>query len=91
LPATGIYAVRVELDDVTYPGALSAGFRPTFGGNTLTVEVFILDFERDLYDKLLMVWFVQRLRAEKRFASVSSLQQQMARDVENARRILAPS
>ena len=57
----------------------------------LTVEVFILDFEGDLYDKLLTVWFVQRLRAEKRFASVASLQQQMARDVENARRILAHS
>jgi riboflavin kinase/FMN adenylyltransferase len=91
LPATGIYAVRVDLGDMTHAGALSIGFRPTFGDNTLTVEVFILDFEGDLYDKLLTVWFVQRLRAEKRFASVASLQQQMARDVENARRILAHS
>ncbi|HEV2012419.1 MAG TPA: bifunctional riboflavin kinase/FAD synthetase [Candidatus Dormibacteraeota bacterium] len=88
LPATGIYAVRVEIDDRSYSGALSVGFRPTFGGNTLTVEVFILDFDGDLYDKLLTVWFVQRLRGEKRFASVPALQQQMARDVDNARRIL---
>jgi riboflavin kinase / FMN adenylyltransferase len=88
LPATGIYAVHVEFDDWSYSGALSVGFRPTFGGNTLTVEVFILDFEGDLYDKLLTVWFVQRLRGEKRFASVPALQQQMARDVDNARRIL---
>ena len=70
---------------------MSLGFRPTFGGNNLTVEVFILDFEADIYDQLLTVWFVQRLRAEKRFASVTSLQHQMARDVENARRILVPS
>jgi riboflavin kinase/FMN adenylyltransferase len=93
LPATGIYAVRVDLEDRTLAGALSVGFRPTFGGNTLTVEVFILDFDGDLYDKLLTVWFVQRLRGEKRFASVTTLVQQMARDVENARRILgvAPS
>jgi riboflavin kinase / FMN adenylyltransferase len=91
LPATGIYAVRVDLEDVTYPGALSIGFRPTFGGNTLTVEVFILDFAEDIYDRLLNVWFVQRLRAEKRFASVPALLQQMARDVENTRRILARS
>jgi riboflavin kinase / FMN adenylyltransferase len=91
LPATGIYAVRVDLEDATYPGALSLGFRPTFGGNTLTVEVFILDFDRDIYDRLLTVWFVQRLRGEKRFASVPALQQQMTRDVENARRILAHS
>jgi riboflavin kinase / FMN adenylyltransferase len=91
LPANGIYAVRVELADKTHAGALSLGFRPTFGGNSLTVEVFILDFDADLYDQLLTVWFVQRLRAEKRFALVASLQQQITRDVENARRILSPS
>jgi riboflavin kinase / FMN adenylyltransferase len=89
LPANGIYAARVDLKDVTYAGALSVGFRPTFGGNTVTVEVFILDFDADIYGRLLTVWFVQRLRGEKRFASVPALQQQMARDVENARRILA--
>jgi riboflavin kinase / FMN adenylyltransferase len=88
LPATGIYAVRVDVEDRRYAGALSVGFRPTFGGNTLTVEVYILDFDGDLYDRLLTVWFVQRLRGEKRFASVTTLQQQMTRDVENARRIL---
>lgn len=91
LPANGIYAARVDLDDKTYAGALSAGFRPTFGGSTVTVEVFILDFDADIYDRLITVWFVQRLRGERRFASVPALQQQMARDVENARRILAHS
>jgi len=55
----------------------------------VTVEVFILDFDADIYGRLLTVWFVQRLRGEKRFAAVPALQQQMARDVENARRILA--
>jgi riboflavin kinase / FMN adenylyltransferase len=89
LPANGIYAARVGLEDVTYSGALSVGFRPTFGGSSVTVEVFILDFDADIYGRLLTVWFVQRLRGEKRFASVPALQQQMARDVENARRILA--
>lgn len=91
LPANGIYAARVDLEDAIYAGALSVGLRPTFGGTTVTVEVFILDFDADIYDKLLTVWVVQRLRGEKRFASVPSLQQQMARDVENARRILVPT
>lgn len=89
LPANGIYAVRVLLDSTRYAGALSLGFRPTFGGNTLTVEVFLFDFEGDLYDRLLTVFFVQRLRAEKRFASIPALQHQIGRDVENAKRILA--
>ena len=88
LPANGIYAARVDLEDRTYAGALSVGLRPTFGGTTVTFEVFILDFDADIYDRHVTVWVVQRLRGEKRFASVPSLQQQMARDVENARRIL---
>lgn len=92
LPAMGVYAVRVQLaDGRQHDGALSVGVRPTFGGQTVTVEVFILDFEGDLYGQILVVWFVQRLRAEKRFASVTGLTTQMARDVENARRILARS
>ncbi|MDQ6713124.1 MAG: riboflavin kinase, partial [Candidatus Dormibacteraeota bacterium] len=83
-----IYASRVDIDGQNYGGATSIGFRPTFGGNTLTVEAFVLDFNGDLYDKLITVWFLQRLRAEKRFATVEALQRQMARDVENTRRIL---
>jgi len=89
LPANGVYAIRVLVDSSLHNGALNLGFRPTFGGNTLTVEAFLLDFEGDLYDRLLTVSFVQRLRGEKRFASLPALQQQIARDVENAKRILA--
>jgi riboflavin kinase/FMN adenylyltransferase len=91
IPASAVYAARVQLDGETRQGALSVGFRPTFGGHNLTVEVFIMDFEGDLYDQVLSVWFVQRLRGEKRFASVPGLQHQMTRDVENARRILGRS
>jgi riboflavin kinase / FMN adenylyltransferase len=89
IPANGVYAARVLRDDRIYEGALSVGYRPTFGGNSLTVEVFILDFDAEIYGEVLTVWFVQRLRAEKRFASVPALQEQMKRDVENAKRILA--
>src|SRR5438128_6445591 len=55
LPATGIYAVRVDSADRTYAGALSVGFRPTFGSTSLTVEVFILAFDADVYDTQLTV------------------------------------
>ena len=91
VPASGVYAARVDFEGQLLRGALSVGYRPTFGGHNLTVEVFIMDFDGDLYDRLLTVWFVQRLRGERRFASVPGLQQQMAKDVENARRILARS
>ena len=88
VPATGVYAARVEWNGERHLGALSVGFRPTFGGHDLTVEVFVLDFTGNLYDRTLTASFVQRLRGEKRFATVPALQQQMTRDVENARRIL---
>jgi riboflavin kinase/FMN adenylyltransferase len=91
LPANGVYAVRVELEGGGHQGALNLGFRPTFGGNTLTVEVFLLDYQGDLYGRLLTVFFVQRLRGERRFASITALQQQITRDVETARRVLSRS
>ena len=89
LPANGVYAIRVRLEEIALTGVLNVGFRPTFGGNTLTVEAFIFDFEGDLYGKLMTVSFVQRLRGEKRFASAEALQQQIGRDVANAKRILS--
>ena len=88
IPPNAVYAARVDIDGQLHGGAVSVGFRPTFGGSSLTVEVFVLDFEGDLYDRVLTVWFIQRLRAEKRFATVPALQTQMARDVEHAKRIL---
>lgn len=91
LPANGVYAVRVDVEGAEHQGALNLGFRPTFGGHTLTVEVFLLDYQGDLYGKLLTVFFFQRLRGERRFASVTALQHQIARDVETARRVLSRS
>jgi riboflavin kinase/FMN adenylyltransferase len=89
VPANGVYAIRVLVDGVLVDGVLNAGFRPTFGGNVLTVEAFLFNFQGDLYGKLLTVSFVQRLREEKRFPSATALQEQIARDVTEAKRILA--
>jgi riboflavin kinase/FMN adenylyltransferase len=89
IPPHGVYAVRVEVDGETYPGAAYVGVRPTFGEHTVMVEAYLLDFEGDLYRKELAVSFVQRLRGERRFASVPALQQQMAKDVAKARRVLS--
>lgn len=89
IPPNAIYASRVDIDGQIHEGATSIGFRPTFAEKRLTVEVFLFDFDGDLYDKLITVWLVQRLRAEKRFVTVRALQLQMAQDVENARRVLS--
>jgi riboflavin kinase/FMN adenylyltransferase len=93
LPADGIYATRARLPGETEArrdAVISVGVRPQFGsGKPRLVEVYLMDASLDLYGELLSVEFVARLRGEERFASVEALQEQMARDVANARQALA--
>jgi riboflavin kinase / FMN adenylyltransferase len=88
VPAQGIYAVRVKSPHGRHLGALNIGYRPTFGGDRLTIEVFILDFDGDLYGAQLEVSFVARLRNEEKFASAEELAEAIARDVAETRRLL---
>ncbi len=88
LPADGIYAVRVRWNGAWRDGAASLGIRPTFGGTARQLEVYVLDFDGDLYDRVLEVQFVKRLREEKKFESVDALVEQMRRDVEATRQAL---
>jgi len=93
-PAHGVYACRaaVELDGDWrwWPAATSIGVRPTFvTGRGLLVEAFLLGFDGDLYERELRLEFLARLRGELRFESVDELVEQMARDVEDTRRVAA--
>jgi riboflavin kinase/FMN adenylyltransferase len=89
VPAQGIYAVRVKSSFGRHQGALSIGYRPTFGGDRLAIEVFLLDFDGDLYGAQLEVSFVARIRDEKKYESAAELAEAIARDVEETRRLLA--
>jgi riboflavin kinase/FMN adenylyltransferase len=93
LPADGIYVVRARLPGETEarrPAVVSLGVRPQFGsGKPRLVEVYLMDASLDLYGEPLSVEFVARQRGEERFESVEALQEQMARDVAEARRRLA--
>lgn len=89
LPANGIYAVIAELDGARLPAVANIGVRPTFGVNDRLVEVYLLDFDRDIYGQRLGVSLVKRLRDEVRFDSVDDLVAQMHRDVGEARGVLS--
>jgi riboflavin kinase/FMN adenylyltransferase len=89
LPASGVYAVRVRTPHGWHGGAANIGTKPTFGGSAVTVEVHLLDWSGDLYGQEVRVEFLERLRAERRFASVSELTAQIHRDIEEARVVLA--
>lgn len=92
-PAPGVYAIRVGVPNGSawgwYGGAANIGVKPTFGGGEVTIEAHLFDFAGDLYGKRLRVEFVERLRAEKRFASASELAAQISRDLEAARAAVA--
>jgi len=90
VPENGIYATVAEVDGVRHMAATSIGVRPTFetdGGRT--IEAYLLDFDGDLYTKRLRLEFVKRLREEVAFDSVEQLVEQMNKDVEQTRQILA--
>ena len=89
IPADGIYAVRVRIGDAWYGGAANIGIRPTFDHGHRLVEVYVLDFDGDLYDQVIEVQFIKRLREERKFDSIDALIAQMKRDVEETRRVLA--
>jgi riboflavin kinase / FMN adenylyltransferase len=89
LPPDGIYAGRAWIDQSGYTAAISLGTNPTFDETALKVEIFLLDFQGDLYDRPLQIDFFTLLRETKRFDSVEALIKQMALDVASARSIAA--
>ncbi|HLJ67984.1 MAG TPA: bifunctional riboflavin kinase/FAD synthetase [Chloroflexota bacterium] len=89
LPGTGIYAAYVSLDGERLPAAVSVGYNPTFGGERVVVEGYILDWRGDLRGKAVTVDFVSRIREERRFDGVEALVAQMRQDVDAVRQLLA--
>ena len=90
VPPNGVYAVRVRGIDgeQPLPGVANLGTRPTFEGQGQRLEVHLLDFEGDLYDRELIVELIERLRPEQRFPSVEALVAQIRKDAEEARSVL---
>ncbi len=91
LPAEGIYAGRAIVDGKFWPAAISLGPNPTFGEGSLKVEIHLVDFRGDLYDRDLEVDFLARLRDIQRFDSIAKLVVQMDRDIDRTRAIAAES
>lgn len=84
LPKKGVYAVVVCVDGHNYKGMLNIGVRPTIEDNRTvkTIETHIFDFDMDIYHKELSLFFVERIRDEKKFDSLKSLTTQLERDAQ---------
>ncbi len=91
-PALGVYAVRAAIEqengEIWLDGVANIGVRPTFGSDGVVLEVFLFDFDDDLYGKRLRVRLVDFLRPEKKFDGVDDLKAQIAQDSAKAQKIL---
>lgn len=86
VPGNGVYGVTVELRSGTHAGMLYIGERPTLEGaqRNRVVEVNIFDLDRDLYGETISVRFVERIRADERFADLDTLKEQLHKDRDTA-------
>jgi riboflavin kinase/FMN adenylyltransferase len=85
----GIYAVRVHFEGGVHDGAAYLGTRPTYDNGMPVLEVFLLDFDGDLYGREIEVEFVDFIRPDRKFDSSEALINQMQADCERVRDILA--
>jgi riboflavin kinase/FMN adenylyltransferase len=88
LPARGVYITRTCFpgEPRSHRSVTNIGMRPTFNGNSLTVETHLLDFTEEIPAKRMEVRFWKRLRPEKKFSGPEELRQQIARDIDSANR-----
>ena len=88
-PKLGVYAVRVRgAGAKVHAGVANVGRRPTFAGEREQLEVFLFDFQGDLYGRRLTVELIDFLRPEKKFDGIGQLKAQIAADSDQAREIL---
>jgi len=90
IPGYGVYAVKVDIEGKIYKGMLNIGTRPTFNKNAdnRSIEVNIFDFTDNIYGKKITIWFVDKIRDEKKFPGIESLVEQLKKDQISALQIL---
>jgi riboflavin kinase/FMN adenylyltransferase len=88
IAAVGVYACRVQYMGRIYKGMSNIGFRPTINQGDLTIEVNIFDFDQQLYGEEITIYFVDRMRDEKKFKNLEALKNQLVKDKVHALEIL---
>ncbi|MEG1312368.1 MAG: bifunctional riboflavin kinase/FAD synthetase [Romboutsia sp.] len=82
IPKNGIYATKVYIDEKVYYGATNIGYNPTVNGDKLSIETNILNFDEDIYGKIINIEFLERIRDEKKFTSLDELKKQLKKDTD---------
>jgi riboflavin kinase / FMN adenylyltransferase len=88
IAAGGVYACKVEYKGKIYKGMGNIGTRPTIGKHDFTTEVHIFDFDEDIYGKEITIYFIDRVRDERKFNGLNELKEQLGKDREVVRKLL---
>lgn len=87
-PRHGVYVTQVIYDGRCYGGVLNIGYNPTFEGEKLSAETHIFDFNQDIYGKPIKINLLRFLRGEQKFSGPNQLTRQIAKDIEEAKKVL---
>ena len=88
IPKNGVYAIRAQTPFGLFDGIVNVGYNPTFEGDKLTIEAHLFNFSENLYGKDITLYFIKRVRGEKKFGDVPGLVKQIDRDIVFTKRIL---
>lgn len=89
IPPSGVYAVKVNIEGNLFNGALSIGIRPTFNfGPKEVIEVYIIEFDKNIYGKLIKLNFYKKIRSQVKFEKLEDLITQMRDDIIQCKSIL---
>ena len=86
VPKLGVYLVWVQINNLKKRGIANIGYRPTFNGKSLLLEVNIFGIKRNLYKKILKISFIKFIRAEKKFKNIKELKAQIKKDIISAKK-----
>lgn len=85
IPKTGVYYTNLMLEGTLHKSITSVGYNPTVDGKTLSIETYILDFDREIYGEEVKLYFVEYMRDEEKYANLDELVEQLKKDEDYAR------
>ena len=91
IPSNGVYAVKLLARERCLDGIVNIGVRPTFGTRSLAIEVHVFNFNEDLYGEEITLFFIRKIREEKKFGTPQALIDQITKDISTAKEILSES
>ncbi|QIB26145.1 bifunctional riboflavin kinase/FAD synthetase [Caloranaerobacter azorensis] len=87
IPKAGVYKTNTIVDGSRFPSITNIGFNPTFNGGKLSIETHILDYSENIYDKTILIEFIDFIRKERKFDDVNKLIEQVKLDIKTLKNI----